>query len=504
VLKTSISDKDLCPYIGSGGTGTFFDPSIPGWDCIKAGDYVNGALIRKASMRDSVQGKKTGASGSLDLRTGFFYFADKGITMIGDGRIWADIWKKSDIEIAGDPEAQQVTHANLFYLLGSLQPKSNNSIPPMGLSSLIYSGHIFWDAEIWMFPAFVAQHPEWAKSIVNYRFKLLDQAKKNAAAHGFKGAEYPWESAATGKEEAPGEFSKERHITADVAIAAWQYYLWSGDKKYLATEAWPILEASADYWTSRAKKGSDGKYHIKDVIGPDESAGAIDDDAWTNGAVQYNMTASCDAAKILGKTAPGAWTDLGSKLALAFDSKANRYLEYDKAPESLQAKQANTQMLIYPLDEHMSDQTAGATLDYALSHTIKVGPAMTSSINAIVAAKLGRAQQSLDLFRDSYRPFMRTGLCMFSEKRTMNRVDFCTGMGGCVQSVLYGFGGLNVAWGDHKGKGILIAKSADSSLYADPHLPPSWSGLTIHGVKFHGASYTVAIDAQSKAVARKE
>ena len=34
---------------------------------------------------------------------------------------------------------------------------------------------------------------------------------------------------------------KERHITADVGWAAWQYYLWTGDKAYLAKEGWPVL-----------------------------------------------------------------------------------------------------------------------------------------------------------------------------------------------------------------------------------------------------------------------
>ena len=126
-----------------------------------------------------------------------------------------------------------MTHANLFYLLSSTYPGSDHSIPPMGLSSNLYGGHIFWDAEVWMLPALIVQHPDYARSIIDYRFKLLGQAKKNAQAHGFAGAEYPWESADTGAEMAPAEFAKERHITADVGWAAWQYYLWTGDKAYL-------------------------------------------------------------------------------------------------------------------------------------------------------------------------------------------------------------------------------------------------------------------------------
>jgi len=49
------------------------------------------------------------------------------------------------------------------------------------------------------------------------------EAVQNAADHGYKGAMFPWESAASGNEETPvwalsGPF--EHHITADVGIAA--------------------------------------------------------------------------------------------------------------------------------------------------------------------------------------------------------------------------------------------------------------------------------------------
>ncbi len=72
----------------------------------------------------------------------------------------------------------------------------------------------------------------------------------------------------------------------------------------------------------------------------------------------------------------------------------------------------------------------------------------------------------------------------FAEKRTSNRVYFCTGMGGCLQSVLYGFAGLNL-----EGLGTPIA----GSLAADPHLPPGWTGLTVKGVQYQGKTYDVAV-----------
>jgi trehalose/maltose hydrolase-like predicted phosphorylase len=86
----------------------------------------------------------------------------------------------------------------------------------------------------------------------------------------------------------------------------------------------------------------------------------------------------------------------------------------------------------------------------------------------------------------------------FAEKRSSNRVYFCTGMGGCLQSVLYGFAGLQVAEPGQKAAGTKIAGDGTASLYADPHLPPGWGGLTVRGVQFHGRAYTVAITPDNK------
>jgi trehalose/maltose hydrolase-like predicted phosphorylase len=54
----------------------------------------------------------------------------------------------------------------------------------MGLSGLGYNGHVFWDADTWMFPALLLLHPELAKSMIDYRYNHLAEAKKNAFEHG--------------------------------------------------------------------------------------------------------------------------------------------------------------------------------------------------------------------------------------------------------------------------------------------------------------------------------
>ena len=502
VLTTTDQNRAVDPYLSDGRIGGPVEASGHNGVSYAAGDYKDGQLAAYPPLIVETLKPTSQYQQTLDIHSGQLTTLTNGAKTLfpsPDDKLhlhpanWPRLWQTSDIIITGDPEAQQVTHANIFYLLSSTYPGSDHSIPPMGLSSDIYGGHIFWDAEVWMMPALIVQHPDYAKSIIDYRFKRLGQAKKNAQMHGFAGAEYPWESADTGAEMTSPEFAQERHITADVGWAAWQYYLWTGDKAYLAKEGWPVLSATAAYWVSRVTKGADGEYHILKVLSPDETAGVVSDDAYTNGVVQANLRAAVSAAKTLGQTADPRWKTIADGLYFPAD-KVRSIPAENAAPmtDRFSAKQADTLLLIYPLNKPFDPQTAGRMLDFYTAHTIKNGPAMTGSMQAIVAAKLGRGQASLDQFHDSYRPFERGPWDAFSEKRTSNRVYFCTGMGGCLQSVLYGFAGLQVVEAGQKGAGTKIAGDGSAALYADPHLPPGWGGLTVKGVRFHSKSYDVA------------
>ncbi len=47
-------------------------------------------------------------------------------------------------------------NASEFYLWSSATAGVNWSVSPAGLSSNGYDGHIFWDAETWMYPSLLA------------------------------------------------------------------------------------------------------------------------------------------------------------------------------------------------------------------------------------------------------------------------------------------------------------------------------------------------------------
>jgi trehalose/maltose hydrolase-like predicted phosphorylase len=62
-----------------------------------------------------------------------------------------------------------VTRLAYDVALASARPDVDWSISPVGLSAGGYNNHVFWDAETWMYPALLAQHPAEASTVVDYR-----------------------------------------------------------------------------------------------------------------------------------------------------------------------------------------------------------------------------------------------------------------------------------------------------------------------------------------------
>src|SRR4029077_3835890 len=112
---------------------------------------------------------------------------------------WARLWR-SDIVVAGDPRLQRQVRASFVALLARVRDDNPGAPSPGGLSSDGYNGHVFWDSETWMYPSLLATEPELARASLQYRADRLPAAYANAAATGWRGARFPWESALRGSE----------------------------------------------------------------------------------------------------------------------------------------------------------------------------------------------------------------------------------------------------------------------------------------------------------------
>jgi trehalose/maltose hydrolase-like predicted phosphorylase len=384
-------------------------------------------------------------------------------------KAWDELWK-SDIIIEGDDQSQQDIHSMLYHLYSFSREGSANSPSPMGLSGLGYNGHVFWDTELWMYPSYLVLHPEMAKGMVEYRFQRLDAAKKNAFNHGYKGAMFPWESAASGVEETPvwalsGPF--EHHITACVGLAAWNYYCVTQDKDWLKERGWPILKEVADFWASRVERNGPGAYDIKNVVAADEWAENIDNNAWTNGAAKATIQNAIAAAKLLNIKSDPDWANVAVNIPiLKFpDGVTKEHATYHG--EGI--KQADANLLSYPLKEVTDPAAIKKDLEYYSTRVPNEGtPAMTQAIFTLLYARLGDGAKAFHFFQDAYLPNLNPPLRVIAETKGGTNPYFATGAGGIIQSVLMGFGGLEIT-----PQGITQVKSA---------LPPHWKKLTITGV----------------------
>jgi protein-glucosylgalactosylhydroxylysine glucosidase len=391
---------------------------------------------------------------------------------------WDELWK-SDIKIEGDPQSQQDVHSMLYHLYSFSREGTAFSPSPMGLSGLGYNGHVFWDTELWMYPSILVLHPEIAKSLVEYRFQRLEAARKNAFAHGYKGAMFPWESADLGVEETPvwalsGPF--EHHITACVGIAAWNYYAVTQDKNWLREKGWPILSATADFWASRVERNGPGKFEIKNVVASDEWAENVDNDAFTNAAAKANLQYATEAAKILGITADPDWMNVAKNIPiLKFPDGVTKEHE---AYHGEGIKQADVNLLAYPLKEITDVAAIKKDLEYYESRVPNEGtPAMTQAIFTLLYSRLGDGEKAFHFFQDAYMPNLNPPFRVIAETKGGTNPYFSTGAGGIIQSVLMGFGGLEIT-----PKGIVQVKSK---------LPSGWKSLTITGVGVEKKTFVV-------------
>lgn len=403
---------------------------------------------------------------------------------------WNDIWK-SDIIIEGDNEAQQVVRSNMFYLLCSAS--EDYSIAPMGLSMSAFAGHTFWDAEMWMFPALIWQHPEFAKGMIKYRIRTLNGAYENAKKNGYKGAEYAWESGETGIETSPDASTvKERHINGDIAFAIWQYYVFTGDKELLK-ESYPVLKGTADYWVSRAVNNSEGKYEIKGVCPPDENAEIVDNSVYTNAIAQINLWITDEAGKILNENNDPLYLTVAENMHIGIDKTNSRFNIYDNYKGN-KIKQADPELLLYPLEyKSFTEKLFGKsvyddilfknTFDFYKNNVISNGPAMTSSAHAVTSARQHNSEAYTD-FVNSYKPFMRGNFNYFNEKKSSTYINWCflTGAGSSYASVLWGFCGL----------GADYYNNYDSRKFAYcNNLPKEWKSVSLKNIKFKGRSYNI-------------
>jgi alpha,alpha-trehalase len=290
----------------------------------------------------------------------------------GHTLMWAHLWERFDIDIGHNPNGLRIVRMHLLHLLQTLSPNTaelDAGAPARGLHGEAYRGHIFWD-ELFVFPALTIHVPTVTRSLLQYRYRRLAQARQAAREAGYTGALYPWQSGSDGREESqqlhlnprsgrwnPDPSARAYHIGIAVAYNIWQYYQVSGDIDYLLDYGAEMITEIARFWVSLANFDSArGRYVIRGVIGPDEFHSGypgriydgVDNNAYTNVMAVWVIVRAMDALELLplsfrldllerlgvGAAELDLWEDVSRRMFVPFhDGVISQFEGYEQLDE---------------------------------------------------------------------------------------------------------------------------------------------------------------------------
>ncbi|HMQ90319.1 MAG TPA: glycoside hydrolase family 65 protein, partial [Flavilitoribacter sp.] len=220
----------------------------------------------------------------------------------------------------------------------------------------------------------------------------------------------------------------------------------------------------ARFWAGRGERNGPGHYDIKNVVAADEWAENVDNNAFTNAVARANLQYAAAAADLLGIKADPDWLEVARNIPI---------LKLDNGVTSEHAtykgegiKQADVNLLAYPLREITDPAQILKDLEYYETRVPDEGtPAMTQAVFTTLYARLGNRTKAYHWFKDAYIPNLNPPFRVIAETKGGTNPYFATGAGGILQSVLMGFGGLEIT-----PQGISQVKSV---------LPEGWKSLTI-------------------------
>ncbi len=379
-----------------------------------------------------------------------------------NAREWTELWRARIVIEASDPTWQELADAAFFYLNASVHRSAPASTSIFGLAQWLdyhyYHGLVMWDIETFSLPSLLLSQPSAAKALLDYRSRTLGAARNNAALHGRRGLQFAWESGPLHGEESmpvPGFAAMyEDHGSLDVAVAFAQLAHATGDPRFLADRAAPVLFGVADWITSRVVHARGG-YRFPRALGIAERSSPVDDDAYTVMAARVVLREAIDAARRTGESVSDDWlaVEAGLKLPRRADGVIVGHAGFRRDEE----KGATPDPLagFFPLWFDVEPEAMRATIEFYLDLAPGyIGSPMLSPLYGVWAAWLGDRRRSLRLFEQGYASLIHPRFRQTME-HTIERYPnvapagpFAANTGGFLAGLLYGLPGIRIGPGD--------------------------------------------------------
>ncbi|WP_265521952.1 glycoside hydrolase family 65 protein [Oerskovia flava] len=448
---------------------------------------------------------------------------EEGITaQLAHQRAWLDdFWARSDVEIPGQPDVEQAVRWNLFQLAQATARAEGNGVPAKGLTGSGYSGHYFWDTEVYVLPFLTYTSPRYARNALRFRYQMLGAARRRAREVSQLGALFPWRT--INGEEASAYYAAgtaQYHIDADIAYALMQYVRATGDVDFLEREGVDILVETARMWADLGfwRANGDDNFHIHGVTGPDEYTTVVSDNLFTNVMARYNLRVAAEMLERMHVEAPHEYQQVVDRLGvtvtettewaraadrmfipfaehLGIHPQDSHFLEReiwdlaatpaDKRPLLLNyhplviyryqvLKQADVVLALFLQGSEFTAEEKLADFEYY--DPLTTGDSTLSGVvQSIVAAEVGYHELALEYFTSS----------LFVDLANLhaNASDgvHVASAGGTWSALAFGFGGMR----DH-----------DGEITFDPRLPQDWESLTFR-VTLAGSRLRVTVRADT-------
>ncbi|MBN9170161.1 MAG: glycoside hydrolase family 65 protein, partial [Microbacterium sp.] len=445
-------------------------------------------------------------------------------------RAWlAAFWERSDVRIGGRDELQQAARWCLFQLAQAAARADSLGIPAKGVTGSGYSGHYFWDTEIYVLPFLAYTTPQWARNALRMRYLMLPAARRRAFQLNEAGALFPWRT--INGEEASAYYAAgtaQYHINADVSYALAKYVRATGDVDFLYREGVDVAVETARLWATLGFWRSNGgteSFHIHGVTGPDEYTTVVNDNLFTNVMARFNLRFAAhtvrDMQEVDGETyrlmvdrlgldpsEPEAWERAADALhipyseALGIHPQDEVFLEkevwdLERTPPEQRPlmlhfhplviyryqvlKQADVVLALFLQGNHFTAEEKLADFEYYDPMTTG-DSTLSAVVQAILAAEVGYQDLALEYFDQS----------LFVDLADLhhNASDgvHVASAGGVWTALVSGFGGMRDHFGD---------------LTFDPRLPADWTELS-YVLHWHGTRLGVTVTADALSIVAGE
>lgn len=408
---------------------------------------------------------------------------------------WAEIWGGRVLLLGADTRWQSLADAAYYYLHASAHRSSLFSTSMFGLAYWpnyhYYRGQVMWDIEAFAHLPLALTRPETAEALLDYRFRNLETARRNAAMNGYAGAQYPWASTPmTGDEgirtSAPLVLF-EQHVGLAIAVAFARQVHITGDEDYLRRRAWPAIESVARWIESRWTRTARGLELFTALGIAEQREHPIDNPAYVNMAAARVLGETAGFAQRLGLPGADGWRRMARDIRIPVDERRGVVKSHERFTARATGRSAATPEPLaglFPIGYEVADELERATTRFYLDRVDPyVGSPMLPALLGVHAARIGDRARAQRLLEEGYAeyvfgPYAETD--EFSRARFPDQPrkgPFTANLGGFLSSCIAGMPGLRIGPGDPA-----------SWAARPPAMPAGWEGIEVERLSVRGGA----------------